>query len=33
MVALLDKKESHAVQGILEDIAKHYPQVGSWYYD
>jgi hypothetical protein len=31
MVALLDKRESQAVQGILEDIAKHYPQVGwTW---
>ena len=28
MVALLDKKESQAVQGILQDLAKHYPQVG-----
>ena len=27
MVALLDKRESQAVHGILEDIAKHYPQV------
>ncbi|XP_028413162.1 DNA-dependent protein kinase catalytic subunit-like [Dendronephthya gigantea] len=26
MVALLDKRESHAVQGILQDLAKHYPQ-------
>ncbi|CAB4027386.1 DNA-dependent kinase catalytic subunit, partial [Paramuricea clavata] len=26
MVALLDKRESRAVHGILEDLAKHYPQ-------
>jgi hypothetical protein len=27
MVALLDKRESRAVHGILQDLAKHYPQV------
>jgi len=29
MMAILDKPESVAVHGILQDISTHYPQVGT----